>query len=411
MQRYNMAGGFAMLETAHSFINRAAEKLNIPADVVQELKQADHEHTFAVTLENGKSFDAYRVQHNNKLGPYKGGIRYHRNVSLEEVQSLATLMSLKTAAVGLPLGGGKGGITVDPRSLSEAELEELSRKFVRHLHEHIGPQKDVPAPDVNTNAQIIDWMVDEYEDLTGDTSKASFTGKSIPNGGSLGRDAATGRGGVLALGELLRLEGSADKPLTFAVQGFGNVGSFFASTVQALYPKWRLVAASDSEAAVYNADGLDAKELQEFKDARGRFKDFPGQKIISNDELLALDVDVLVLAGLEDSVTAGNVSTIKAKYVIEMANGPVTDKAYDSLTDSGVTILPDVVANAGGVIVSYLEWRQNLEGEHWPVDKVNEELAVYMERAVKGMYDTSKRYNTDLKTAAFIIAIERLTKK
>ena len=400
-----------MLETAHTFINRAAEKLDIPADVVRKLKQADHEHKFTITLDNGRSFDAYRVQHNNKLGPYKGGIRYHRNVSLEEVQSLATLMSLKTAAVGLPLGGGKGGVTVEPRDLDEAEREELSRKFVRHLHEHIGPQKDVPAPDVNTNAQIIDWMVDEYERLTGDSTKASFTGKSIPNGGSLGRDAATGRGGVLALGELLRLQDRTDKPLTFAVQGFGNVGSFFASTAQVLYPNWRLVAASDSEAAVYSEAGLDAATLQTFKDARGRFKDYKDHQIISNEALLALNVDVLVLAGLEDSVTASNASSIRAKYVIEMANGPVTDKAYDQLTEAGVTILPDVVANAGGVIVSYLEWRQNLEGEHWPVDKVNEELALYMERAVKSMYDAAQHYSTDLKTAAFIIAIERLTKK
>lgn len=398
-----------MLETAHTFINRAAEKLDIPADAVRRLKQADHEHKFTIDLDNGKSFEAYRVQHNNKLGPYKGGIRYHRNVSLEEVQSLATLMSLKTAAAGLPLGGGKGGITVEPRDLSEAELEELSRKFVRHLHEHIGPQKDVPAPDVNTNAQIIDWMVGEYERLTGDSTKASFTGKSIPNGGSLGRDAATGRGGVLALAELLRLHGRADKPLTFAVQGFGNVGSFFASTAQVLFPNWQFVAASDSEAAVYDKAGLDAATLQTFKDARGRFKDYKDHTIITNDELLALDVDVLVLAGLEDSITDHNAASVRARYVVEMANGPVTDKAYDHLTKAGVSILPDVIANAGGVIVSYLEWRQNLDGEHWLVEKVNEELALYVERAVSSTYEAAKTYDTDLKTAAFIIAIKRLT--
>lgn len=399
-----------MLETAHSFINRAAAKLNIPADVVRELKQANKEHVFTVTLANGKSYEAYRVQHSNKRGPYKGGIRYHQNVSLEEVQSLATLMSLKTAAVGLPLGGGKGGITVDPRTLGDPELEELSRKFVRHLHEHIGPQQDVPAPDVNTNAQIIDWMVDEYERLTGDTTKASFTGKSVANGGSLGRDAATGRGGVLALHELLRLKGQVDKPLTYAVQGFGNVGSFFAATAHALQPTWRLVGASDSEVAVYNQHGLDARELQKFKEARGRFKDYKQEQIISNDELLALDVDVLVLAGLEDSITAGNVAALQAKYVVEMANGPITDVAFHKLTESGVTILPDIIANAGGVIVSYFEWLQNLDHESWPVEKVNDELAKHMERAVNDMYIAAKTYETDLKTAAFIIAVERLTK-
>lgn len=399
-----------MLETAHSFINRAAAKLNIPADVVRELKQANKEHEFTVTLASGKSYKAYRVQHSNKRGPYKGGIRYHQNVSLEEVQSLATLMSLKTAAVGLPLGGGKGGITVDPRTLGDPELEELSRKFVRHLHEYIGPQQDVPAPDVNTNAQIIDWMVDEYERLTGDATKASFTGKSVANGGSLGRDAATGRGGVLALHELLRLKGQEDKPLTYAVQGFGNVGSFFAATAHALHPTWRLVGASDSEVAVYNQYGLDARELQKFKEARGRFKDYKQEQIISNDDLLALDVDVLVLAGLEDSITAGNVDALRAKYVVEMANGPITDVAFHTLTESGVTILPDIIANAGGVIVSYFEWLQNLDHESWPVEKVNDELAKHMERAVNDMYIAAKTYETDLKTAAFIIAIERLTK-
>jgi glutamate dehydrogenase/leucine dehydrogenase len=318
-------------------------------------------------------------------------------------------MSLKTAAAGLPLGGGKGGVAVDPRSLSKEELEELSRKYVQHLHEHIGPDKDVPAPDVNTNPQIIDWMVDEYEKLTGDETKASFTGKSIDKGGSLGRDAATGRGGVLALAELLKLEGTADKAITYAVQGYGNVGSFFGSTAAELHPNWKLLAASDSEAAPFSEDGLDAVELQQYKEHGGRFKSYEGTEIISNDELLALDVDVLVLAGLEDSVTPQNVSSIKAKYVIELANGPITDKAFDALHESGVTILPDVVANAGGVIVSYLEWKQNLSGERWSKDRVNEELEKYMQQAVKATYETAAEHKTDLKSAAFIIALQKLT--
>ncbi len=397
-----------MLETAHAFIDRAAAKLGIPPDVVAELKRANREHQFSITLENGKTFQAYRVQHNNKLGPYKGGIRYHANVSLEEVQTLATLMSLKTAAVGLPLGGGKGGITVNPRELSPQELEEISRKYVRSLHEHIGPEKDVPAPDVNTNAQIIDWMTDEYEVLTGDTTKASFTGKSIPNGGSLGRDAATGRGGVLSLAELLRLK-KDDKPMTYAVQGYGNVGSFFGTTTQALHPNWKLVAASDSEIAVLDSDGFDAEALKKFKDDGGRFKNYEGAKLISNDELLALDVDVLVLAGLEDSVTDDNVASVKAKYVVEMANGPIVDSAFDALTERGVIILPDVIANAGGVIVSYLEWQQNLRGEHWPEQRVNDELARYIETATAETYQTAQDYQTDLKSAAFIIALRKLT--
>jgi glutamate dehydrogenase/leucine dehydrogenase len=349
------------------------------------------------------------VQHNNKLGPYKGGIRYHPNVSLEEVQTLATLMSLKTAAVGLPMGGGKGGVTVNPRDLSDDELEELSRKYARHLQPHIGPDKDVPAPDVNTNGQIIDWMVDEYETISGESNKASFTGKSLKNGGSLGRDAATGRGGVLALTELLKLEGNDGKAITYAVQGFGNVGSFFGTTAREMHENWKLIAASDSEVAVRDENGLDAKKLQVFKESRGRFKDYDATQL-TNDELLALDVDVLVLAGLEDSVTAENVSTIKARYVIEMANGPITDKAFDALRKKGVTILPDVIANSGGVIVSYLEWKQNLAGEHWTVDKVNGELAQYIEKAVRATYDVAKKHDTDFKSAAFMLAIGRLTK-
>jgi len=399
-----------VLETAHTFIDRAANKLGISEEVVKKLKQADHEHVFTVKLASGKSFPAFRVQHSNKLGPYKGGIRYHPNVSLEEVQTLATLMSLKTAAAGLSLGGGKGGITVDPRALSAQELEELSRQYARHLQPHIGPQTDVPAPDVNTNAQIIDWMVDEYEKLTGDTNKATFTGKSIANGGSLGRDAATGRGGVLALAQLLELRKDADRPLRYAVQGYGNVGSFFATVAQDLHAGWKLIAASDSEAAVYDVDGLDAKALQEYKEDRGRFKAYKEAKIISNDELLALNVDVLVLAGLEDSVTADNAASIRAKYVIEMANGPITNEAFDRLIAAGATILPDIIANAGGVIVSYLEWCQNLAGEHWTEQKVNDELATYMKKAVTNMYDTAQRYGADLKTAAFITALQRLTK-
>lgn len=399
-----------MIESVHAFIDKAAERLDIPPDVLAKLKEADREHIFEITLDNGKSFQAYRVQHSNKRGPYKGGIRFHQNVNLDEVQALATLMSLKTAAVGIPMGGGKGGVAVDPRDASDEELEEISRKFVQHLQPHIGPDKDVPAPDVNTDSRIIDWMVDEYEKLTGDNTHASFTGKSIKNGGSLGREAATGRGGVIALAELLKLRGEADKPLTYAVQGYGNVGSFFGSVAAADHPNWKLVAASDSEVAVYNPDGLDAKALQKFKAERGRFKDYKEQDVqtMSNEGLLELEVDVLVLAGLEDSVTSTNMKNIAAKYVVEMANGPVTGAAYEWLTEQGLTILPDIIANAGGVIVSYLEWRQNKDGEHWDEDRVNAEMAKYLRKAVKDTYEYAGSHKVGLKEAGFDLAIKRL---
>lgn len=401
-----------MIETVHDFLEKAAKQLGIPKQALEELKQADQEHIFDIQLDNGKSFKAYRVQHNNRRGPYKGGVRYHHDVSLDEVRSLATLMSLKTAAVDIPMGGGKGGVTVNPRELSDAELEELSRKYVAHLHQHIGPQKDIPAPDVNTNAKIIDWMVEEYETLTGDTSKASFTGKSIGNGGSQGRSAATGRGGVFALAELLRLERYEKRPITFAVQGFGNVGSYFGTVAQADHPDWHLVAGSDSEAAAYNANGLDAATLQKFKAAKGRFKDYKqaGVKTITNEKLLSLEVDVLILAGLENAVTERNMKDIKASYVIEMANGPVNKEAFDYLVANGKVILPDIIANAGGVIVSYLEWLQNTRGEQWTEKKVNDKLKEYIVAAVQGAYEYAEKHHVSLNEAAFSLAIQRLLK-
>lgn len=398
-----------MLESVHTFLDQAAKRLAIPADVLRKLKQADQEHIFEITLASGKTLQGYRIQHSNKRGPYKGGIRFHRDVNLDEVRALATLMSLKTAAVGIPMGGGKGGVAVDPRGVSDEELEEISREFVRHLHPHIGPDKDVPAPDVNTDARVIDWMVDEYERITGDTSKASFTGKSLANGGSLGREAATGRGGVVALAELLQLLGKIDEPLTFAVQGFGNVGSFFATVAADQYPHWNLVAASDSEAAVHASAGLPAKALQTYKAGHGRFKDYQKADHITNDDLLALDVDVLVLAGLEDSIDTANARTVRAKYIVEMANGPVTGDAFSFLIEHDKVILPDIIANAGGVIVSYLEWLQNKNGEQWSEAKVNQQMAEYLRRAVADAYRYASSHQISLKEAAFDLALKRLS--
>ncbi|HUD03783.1 MAG TPA: Glu/Leu/Phe/Val dehydrogenase [Patescibacteria group bacterium] len=399
-----------MLDTAQSLIKRGGKLLSLTDKEIEELIKINAEHVFEIKLKNGKTFQAYRVQHNNKRGPYKGGIRFHPEVNLDEVRALSTLMSFKTAVVGLPLGGGKGGVTVDPRQLSDVELEELSRKYAKHLVPHIGPQKDVPAPDVNTDSRIIDWMVDEYELLTGDKSRASFTGKSIEKGGSEGRDAATGRGGVISLRELLRYLKLGNKELTIAVQGFGNVGSFFSLIAEKEQPNWKLIAASDSGAAVYKQEGLKAGRLNKYKEKRGRFSDYPDKssKIITNEELLALPVDILVLAALGDSVTEKNRRNIKAKYIVELANGPVNEMAHDYLYKKGIVILPDIVANAGGVIVSYFEWLQNNKAEHWPVDKVNDKLEDYMVRATKKLCQTSATKNISLKEAAFVNAIKNL---
>lgn len=397
-----------MLQTAHALITRIGKDLGLSDKEIKELLEVDQAHEFEIKLSSGKSFQAYRVQHSSRLGPYKGGIRYHPEVNRDEVQALATLMSLKTAAVGLPLGGGKGGVAVDPRHLTAEELEELSRAYARHLAPHLGPDRDIPAPDVSTTAQIIDWMVEEYEKATGDNTKASFTGKSLGKGGSAGREAATGRGGVIVQARLRELEKLQDKPLTYAVQGFGNVGSFFGLVATEDQPGWKLIAATDSSGGVCDPGGLDPQALDDFKRSGQKLKDFKQGNRISNEDLIATDADVLVLAALGDAVTTENMRNIKAKYILELANGPVNEEAYDYLTKKGVMVVPDVLANAGGVIVSYLEWVQNRQKEHWSEARVNNELQKYLTEATDKIFVLAEAKGTSLKEAAFAVAIERI---
>ncbi|MGH7157157.1 MAG: Glu/Leu/Phe/Val family dehydrogenase, partial [Candidatus Saccharimonadales bacterium] len=271
----------------------------------------------------------------------------------------------------------------------------------------IGPDKDVPAPDVNTNAQIIDWMVDEYEKLSGDKTKASFTGKSIKNGGSLGRDAATGRGGVIVLREILN-KLSISGEITYALQGWGNVGSYFALIAEQEHPNWKLVAATDSSGGIYSTSGLSAKELDDYKKDGGKLADFKTGQKITNEELIGLDADVLVLAALEDSVNDKNVQLVKARFVLELANGPVSYEAYQHLTQKNVMDVPDILANSGGVIVSYLEWVQNKNGEHWPENKVNQELENYLAKATDKVYKRMQEQELSLKEAAFAEGISKL---
>jgi glutamate dehydrogenase/leucine dehydrogenase len=401
-----------MLETVHALIARAAKILGLSSDEIEQLIKIDHEHKFEITLPGNRHFDAYRIQHNNRLGPYKGGIRFHPEVDIDEVRALATLMTFKTAAAGLPMGGGKGGVSVDPKQLDKQELEQLSRSYARQLAPYIGPDKDVPAPDVNTNAQIIDWMVDEYEKITGDTSHASFTGKSLENGGSLGRDAATGRGGVITLRQLQAHADKKDKAVNYAVQGFGNVGSFFATVAANDHPNWKLVAASDSAATLVNSEGLDAKELAEYKADHKSFADYkkPNVQVLDAKAIIGQEVDVLVLAALGDAVNQANMKTVKASTVLELANGPVSEEAFDYLTSQGIQIVPDIIANAGGVVVSYLEWVQNKDGEHWPEAKVNAELEKYMVTASDSLFKTADDMKLSLKEAAFVNAIKKLAK-
>lgn len=399
-----------MLETAQRLIERAGKQLGLSEDDIAYVQSIDHEHIFDITLQNGKTHKAYRVQHNNNLGPYKGGVRFHPEVNLDEVRALATLMSLKTAAVGLPLGGGKGGVAVDPRELSDTELEELARAYARHLEPHIGPDKDVPAPDVNTNAKVIDWMVDEYEQMSGDTTKASFTGKSLDNGGSLGREAATGRGGVLALRTVLRHLKLDKKELSYSLQGFGNVGTHFGTITAEELPHLQLTAATDSSGGVSSAFGLDADELAAYKQNRRPLHDYNNEDTvaISNEQILSEEVDILVLAALGDVITEDNADQVKASIILELANGPISEKAYDMLTERGVVIIPDVLANAGGVIVSYLEWQQNKAREKWSETAVNQKLEEYLVPAVEGALTYSEKTGVTLKEAAFALAMQRI---
>ncbi len=401
-----------MLETAHKLIRRVGKRLGLSQADIDYLLKTDAEHEFEIELSKGTKHKAYRIQHSNALGPYKGGIRFHPDVDIDEVRALATLMSLKTAAVGLPLGGAKGGVVVNPKEMDKSELEELSRKYVEHLHPHIGPDTDVPAPDVNTNATIIDWMVDEYEKQTGDASHASFTGKSIPKGGSLGRDAATGRGGVIVLRELLKHMGRRDEVITMGVQGFGNVGSFFSLVAEKEQSNWRLIAATDSSGGPHKAIGLSASDVDGYKKQIGPLNDYQttDSETISNEELLSIDSDVLVLAALGDEITKDNMKAVKAKMVLELANGPISEEAYEYLTGRGVIVIPDILANAGGVIVSYLEWLQNKNNEQWSENRVNEELEKYLVKATKEVYDYAQKEDISLKEAAISLAIRRILK-
>lgn len=399
-----------MLDTAQELIKKVAARLGLSAEDTEFLLTANAEHVFEIELSNGSTHKAYRVQHDNTLGPYKGGIRFHPEVDLDEVRALATLMSLKTAAIGLPLGGGKGGVAVNPKELSHAQLEELSRKYAAHLSEHIGPDKDVPAPDVNTNATIIDWMVDEFERITGDTSKASFTGKSRDKGGSEGREAATGLGGVFVLRELLKRLGQDKKDLTVAIQGFGNVGLFFGTRMQQHLPKLLLTAASDSSGGIASAFGLDPEELAAYKQDGGKLIEYQAEDAVrlADDNILHEETDILVLAALGDVITEENMEQVRAGIILELANGPVSQAAYEYLTAKGVIVIPDILANAGGVAVSYLEWQQNKSGEKWSEDKVNRELERVLVEATDKAYTYAQKQDVSLKEAAMAVAIERI---
>lgn len=394
-----------MLDHAHDMITRAAKAVNLSDEQTKRLLEIDQLHKAVITTTNGQ-YEAFRFQHSNTLGPYKGGVRFHPQVNEDEVKALATLMSIKGAAVDIPMGGGKGGVVIDAKNTSDEELEAVARGFVKAFHTHIGPDQDVPAPDVNTDSQTIDWMVDEYQQLTGDTTGASFTGKSLENGGSAGRTAATGRGGMIALREYCQLHDIETDGLRIAVQGIGNVGFYFAQLAQAELGAV-IVAVSNSSSTMVKRKGFEFKDREFSRGVADELKR-SADETSGPEDILAVDADVVVLAALEDAVNGNNQAQIKAATVVELANGPLDTSALDALEGRGIHVLPDVIANAGGVIVSYLEWKQNKAGERWDETTVNQELERIMARALQSADERASHDNVSLKQAAFMIALERL---
>jgi glutamate dehydrogenase (NAD(P)+) len=353
-------------------------------------------------------FTGYRVQYNISLGPAKGGIRYHPNVTLDEVKALAAWMTWKCAVAHIPFGGAKGGIICDPARMSRRELEMLTRRYVAEIVDAIGPEKDIPAPDVNTNEQIMAWFMDTYSMHVGHTVTGVVTGKPLELGGSLGRREATGRGVMISAREIAKHVGISLKGASVAVQGFGNVGSISAQLIAEQGA--RIVAVTDWMGGVYNAKGLDIPKMMDYASASPQktIAGFPGGEPIDNEKMFALDVDILVPAALENQITMDNARDIKAKVVVEGANGPTTPDAHRHLHSRGVVVVPDILANSGGVTVSYFEWVQDRHGYFWSEQEVNSRLEAKMCEALDAVIKTAQKYKTDLRTAAYIVAIDRV---
>ncbi|MCD9054434.1 Glu/Leu/Phe/Val dehydrogenase [Staphylococcus arlettae] len=359
-----------------------------------------------VKMDDGtvKTFTGYRSQHNDAVGPTKGGIRFHPDVTKEEVKALSMWMTLKSGIVDLPYGGGKGAIICDPRQLSQLELERLSRGYVRAISQFVGPDSDIPAPDVYTNAQIMSWMMDEYSKISRANAFGFITGKPVALGGSEGREQATALGAVITIEEAIKRLGRDIKGARVVVQGFGNAGSFIAKI---LYDKGaKIVGVSESLAGVYDANGLDIDRLIELRAEHGRFTNVIDDTI-SNDELLEVDCDILVPAAIANQITIDNAHKIKASIIAEAANGPTTKEATRILNERNVLLIPDVLASAGGVTVSYFEWVQNKQGLYWSQEEVNERLSVKMVEAFNTIYDLAQDRNIDMRLAAYVIGVKR----
>lgn len=408
-------------ENAMQQLDKAAAVLKISKNTREMLMhpQRIHEVAIPVRMDSGdvKNFRGYRVQYNNARGPYKGGIRFHQDVDIDEVKALAFWMAIKCAVVDIPYGGAKGGVEVCATDLSERELQELSRGYVSSMYLEIGPKIDIPAPDMYTNEQIMGWMMDQYSRLQGYTSPGSFTGKPVEIGGITARAAATGRGGFFLLESIREKLGKKPQEMRIAVQGFGNVGYWFARLAQER--GYKIVGLSDSKGAIVAVNGkeIDIDVVEDTKQ-QGRLEktyctgsvcDTINYKEMTNEELLTMDCDVLVPAAIENQITSKNVDKVKAHTIIELANGPTSPDADEVLAKKGVTVVPDVLANAGGVVVSYFEWLQNIQNITWSEDETNDRLKEIMMQSHDAVTAQAEKHKVDLRRAAFITAIERVT--
>ncbi len=408
-----------LFSDALNYLNNAQQVATIDDEVFAYLKHAEacHEFSIPVRRDNGQLdfYTGYRVQYSRLRGPGKGGIRFHPQVSLDEVKALAFWMTIKCAVVNIPYGGAKGGVIVDPKQLSRLELERLSRGFIRKVADLIGPDIDIPAPDVYTNAMIMGWMMDEYSKIARSHQPAVITGKPIALGGSLGRNDATGRGGYYCIKELERLQHWQPAKLRVAVQGFGNAGQHIARLLHA--DGYQVVAVSDSKGGIYRPEGLDIPSIIQVKNTscklravycEGSVCEAVDASSISNAELLELDVDILIPAALENQITADNADAIKANTIVELANGPIASAGDAILVKNNKLVVPDILANAGGVTVSYFEWVQNRSGFYWPLVEVQQRLQAIMAREFNVVYEFMQQRAIDMRTAAYAVALNRI---
>ena len=396
---------------AQAQLDEAAKILKLDAATHEMLRWPLRElHvTLPVRMDDGstKVFHGFRVQYNDARGPTKGGIRFHFDETIDTVRALAAWMTWKCAVVDIPLGGAKGGVICDPREMSPGELERLSRAYIRQVGRIIGLEKDVPAPDVYTTPQIMAWMMDEYAFMKGENEFGVITGKPLPLGGSAGRGDATARGGIFTLREAAWVTGVELKGATAAIQGYGNAGSF-AHKLGAEMLELKIVAVSDSRGGIYNQEGLKYEEVFKHKQETGKVAGFKGAKEISNEDLIELDVDVLFPSALENVITAENAANIKAKFIVELANGPTTPEADKMLYENGVYVIPDFLANAGGVTVSYFEMVQNSYGYYWEEDIVYERLDKKMTAAFRAVHETAQEHKVNNRVAAYMVAVNRV---